>query len=105
MMGILETLAKPHTQAALRTSLRAMEGVVAHKAMTSSAEQVGIVFVQSGERVKSGAIDFYKDGSREARLVEEFNPVRIVVIKHGILLYSHAIQPSFIPLAQSQKNH
>jgi hypothetical protein len=46
-MGIFETLAKPHAQAALRTSLRAMEGMVAHKATTGSKEQVGIMVVQA----------------------------------------------------------
>jgi hypothetical protein len=86
-MGIFETLAKPYTQAALGTSLGAMEGMVAHKATTSGKEQVGIVFVQSGKSVKSDAIDFYKNGGREARLVEEFDPVRVVVIKHGALYY------------------
>jgi hypothetical protein len=74
-MKIFETLAKPHTQATLRTSLGVMEGMVAHKATTSSEEPVSIVFSQSGKSIKSGAIDFYKNGSREARLVEEFNPV------------------------------
>jgi hypothetical protein len=86
-MGIIKTFAKPHTQAMLRTSFGAMEGMVAHKATTSSEEQVGIVFVQSRKGIKSGTIDFYENGVREARHVEEFNTVRVMVIKHGTLYY------------------
>jgi hypothetical protein len=81
-----------------------MEGIVANKAATSSKEQISIMLIQSGKSVKSSAIDFDKDRGREARLVEELNPVQVVVIGHGILLYSHAPQSSFIPPTQSQKN-
>jgi hypothetical protein len=82
-----------------------MMGMMANKAATSSKEQIGIMLIQSGKSIKGSAIDFDKDGGGEVRLVEELNPVRVVVIGHGILLYSHAPQSSFILLTQSQKNH
>jgi hypothetical protein len=82
-----------------------MEGMVANKAATSNKEQIGIMLIQLGKSVKGSTIDFDKDRGREARLVEELNPVQVVVIRHGILLYSNAPQPSFIPPTQSQKNH
>jgi hypothetical protein len=93
MMGIIQTLAKPKTisalrlVSALRTSLRAMKSMMANKATTRREEQVGVVFRQAGERVEHDTIDFNKDGSRETRAMEEFNPVRVMVIGHGILLY------------------
>jgi hypothetical protein len=70
-----------------------MKGMMTHKAMTRSEEQVGIMFGQSEKSVKSGAIDFYENRGREARLVEEFNPVQVVVIKHGALYYFTTSQP------------
>jgi hypothetical protein len=98
-------LAKPNTVSTLRTSLGVMKSMMADKAMTCCKEQVSVVIRQSGESIKSNTIDFHNDWSGAMQLMEELNPVRVIVIGHGILNYFHAPQSSFIPPTQSQKNH
>jgi hypothetical protein len=43
--------------------------------------------------------------SREMRLLVKLNPEGVVIVRHGRLNYFHAPHLSFIPPAQSQKNH
>jgi hypothetical protein len=93
MRIIQQTFAKPDTISTLRTSLGAMESMVTDKAMTHHKEQVSIMIRQSGESIESNTIDFNKDRSGETRSMEEFNPVGVVVIGHGILSYSSTPLP------------
>jgi hypothetical protein len=55
--------------------------------------------------IEGETVNRHEDGSGETRLTIEFNPVGVVIVRHGILNYSHAPCSSFIPLAQSQKDH
>jgi hypothetical protein len=74
-MRILETLAKPDAQAALRASLGMMEGVMADKAPTGGEEQVGIRLMQMGNHIESSTINFDENGGGKARLVEKLYPM------------------------------
>jgi hypothetical protein len=64
MMRISQTFAEQKTVATLGASFGAMKGMVANKATTCRKEQVGVVFGQAGQSVKSNTIYFHKDGSQ-----------------------------------------
>jgi hypothetical protein len=79
--------AKPNAQAALRASLGTMKGVVTNEAPTSGKEQVCIVLMQTGKHIESSTINFDEDRSRKVKLMEELDPMRAMIVGHGILSY------------------
>jgi hypothetical protein len=103
-MRIVQTLAEPNIITALRTSFRAMKGMMADKAMTHHKEQVSIVLRQLREGVKGYTINGHEDQHRETRMLVEFYPVGVVIIRHDSLNYSHTLYPPFILPIQSLKN-
>jgi hypothetical protein len=81
-MRIIQMLTKQHPKAMLRTGFRTVQGMITNEAATRCKEQVSIGTGQTRERVEIYAIDGYEGGSGKARLWEELDPMRIVVIGH-----------------------
>jgi hypothetical protein len=59
-----------------------MSGSATYKATTSAEEEIGIIIQQTGESVKSEAVDSQRYGGRENRLLIESDPVGVMVIGH-----------------------
>jgi hypothetical protein len=56
--------------------------VEAYEATISCKEEIGVGTTQTRKGVESGTVHSDKDGRRETRLREEFDPMNIVVIGH-----------------------
>jgi hypothetical protein len=65
-----------------------MHSLEANKAVVRGKEQIGIGARQTGECIKSNAIDSYEDRGGKARLREELNPVDVMKVGHIALNYS-----------------
>jgi hypothetical protein len=84
---------------------------VTYKTATCDKEQVCVIIRETGESIKHIAIHRHKHWSGECGMFIEFYPVDVMVIGvvvgsgHDVLNESPTLHSSFIPLAQSRKNH
>jgi hypothetical protein len=80
MMGIIQVFAEQEMMTENGTLLGAMSGSATYKATTCAEEEVSIVVQQTGESIKSKAVDGQGYGSREDRLFIKRNPMGVMVI-------------------------
>jgi hypothetical protein len=80
-----------------RTLLSPMHSRPAHKAPTSTKEQIGISFGESTRGVKGIAIHSYRDTRREGRVLIENMPMGVMERGHDDILSELIIQPLIRP--------
>jgi hypothetical protein len=60
-----------------------MNGVETYETTIGGEEEVGVRTSQTREGIERGTVHSNKDGRREVRFWEEFDPMHIVVFGHG----------------------
>jgi hypothetical protein len=94
MRIIQQTLAEQDMITVLRTGFCAMGGKMTDKTTTSDKEEVHIIVRQMRKGIKGITVNGHEDRSREVGIFIEFDPVGVMIIRHGTLNYLHTFHPT-----------
>jgi hypothetical protein len=78
----------------LRTGFCAMGGKMTNKTMTSDKEEVCIIIRQMRKGVEGITVNGHEDRRREVGTFIEFDPVDVMIIRHGTLNYFYTFHPT-----------